>query len=261
MVVGAHGNEAVEEAGEGGVAVEDGGVLGVDVEDVEGFGALTEVILGAGDEAAQDGRLEGMEEEGDGGSGGERRFEGVGFDEVCGGEGACVGVRGEEGQVRAGDGCEVWVELDAGDLMKGMERGGEHGTTFAGAYVEEGVAVNGVGGRGLQPQVDEGVEDGGRDGIVRGDVEVVGVADDEGFVGDEAAGVGAVALIEGVNGRGFGDGRRHAQDAGFAGRHAESLAVVEDGEVGGVESEQDAALGGDAGLGPRGCGGEVDGGA
>ena len=91
MVFAAHGDHAVEEAGEGHVAVEDVGVLGVDVEEIEVAGAFVEVLFEAGQELAQDGNLEGMEEQGDGGGVGQGDFEGVAFEEGDGCEWAGVG--------------------------------------------------------------------------------------------------------------------------------------------------------------------------
>ena len=67
MVGWGHGDEAGPESGEGGVAVEVGVVLGVDVEEVERLWVVRDGGLNVAEEAAQDGELEGMEEEGEGG--------------------------------------------------------------------------------------------------------------------------------------------------------------------------------------------------
>ncbi len=102
--------------------------------------------------------------------------------------------------VGLGDGGEAGVELDADDLVEGGFGGDEEGAAFAGADVEEGVAVDGEGwGGAVDPQVDDAAEDGGGDAVVGGDVRVAGVAGEEVGGGDEAAGVGAVAGVEGVD--------------------------------------------------------------
>ena len=92
--------------------------------------------------------------------------------------------------------------------MEGEFAGDEHGAAFAGADVEEGVAVDGVGRDGLAPVVDEGAEDARGDAVVGGDEGVVGVTGDEVAGRDEAAGVDAVGLVEGVDGWGGGVGDR-----------------------------------------------------
>jgi len=81
------GDGAHPEAGEGGVAVEEGAVLGVCVEEVKGFGMCGLGGLDVAEEAAEDGEFEGVEEEGEGGLGGEGMGGGVGVVECEGGEG------------------------------------------------------------------------------------------------------------------------------------------------------------------------------
>ncbi len=105
-------------------------------------------------------------------------------------------------EIALGDVGQLGVEFDADDLAEGKFAGDEHGAAFAGADVEEGVAVDGVGWDGLAPVVDEGAEDAGGDAVVGGDVGVVGVAGDEVAGGDEAAGVDAVGQVEGMDGTG-----------------------------------------------------------
>ena len=87
VVGGGHGDEAGPEAGEGGVAVEVGVVLGIDVEEVEGLWIVGDGGLHMAEEAAQDGEFEGVEEEGEGGFGGEGVGGGVGVVKDEGGEG------------------------------------------------------------------------------------------------------------------------------------------------------------------------------
>ena len=58
----------------------------------------------------------------------------------------------------------------------------------------------GWGGMVSRQLVDERAEDAGGDAVVGGDVLVVGVAGEEVRGGDEAAGVDAVGLVEGVDG-------------------------------------------------------------
>ena len=108
-----------------------------------------------------------------------------------------------EVEVLLGDVGHGGVELDADDLAEGELAGDEHGSAFAGADVDEGVAGEGVGWVGGEPEVDEGAEDAGGDAVVGGDVGVVGVAGDEVAGGDEAAGLDAVDLVEGMDGGGF----------------------------------------------------------
>ncbi len=197
MVFGGHRDGAEEETGEGGVAVEDGAALGVDVEDVEGGIRLRgELGFDAAEQGAEDGGFEGVEEEGYGGRGGKVEGEGVLVEEADGseGRGGGVGVVGgdEMVEVALGGGGERGVELDADDFAEGELAGDEHGAAFAGAVVDEGVGVDGVGWRGLAPAGDEGAEDAGGDAVVGGDVLVVGMAGDEVGSGDEAAGVDVV---------------------------------------------------------------------
>lgn len=78
VVVGGHGDEAGPETAEGRVAIEVGVVLGVDVDEVKGIGMPGLRGLNVAEEAAQDGELEGMEEEGERGFGRERMGGGVG---------------------------------------------------------------------------------------------------------------------------------------------------------------------------------------
>ena len=144
-----------------------------------------------------------MEEEGEGGGAGQVVIEGVLLEEARGGDFGGGGVGGVGGlpevEVALGYVGHVGVELDADDLMEGELAGEEHGSAFAGAEVDEGVAGDGVGWGGGEPVVDEGAEDAGGDAVVGGDVGVVGVARDEIARGDEAAGVSAVDLVEGMD--------------------------------------------------------------
>ena len=87
VVVGGHGDEAGPEAGEGGVVVEVGVVFGVDVEEVEGAWIVGDRVFDVAEEAAEEGELEGVEEEGEGGFEGEGVGGGVGVVEAEGGEG------------------------------------------------------------------------------------------------------------------------------------------------------------------------------
>ncbi len=87
VVGGGHGDEAGPEAGEGGVVVEVGVVFGVDVEEVEGLWIVGDGLFYVAEEAAQDRKFEGVEEEGEGGLGGEGMGGGVGVMEDEGREG------------------------------------------------------------------------------------------------------------------------------------------------------------------------------
>ena len=206
MVVGRHGYGAHPDAGEGGVMVEEGAVLGVGVEEVEGVGTGGKGGFDVAEVATEDGELEGMEEEGDGGCVRERVGGGVGVVEGEGSERVGGGVAGPEVEVGVGDAGEVGVELDAFGAEEGELGGEEQGASFAGADVEEDGIFDGREGLGaLQPDVEEGLEDAGSDAVVGGELFgfVPGAEGDDG-AGDEAGGVGAVEGVEGVDrGRGF----------------------------------------------------------
>ena len=188
------------------MVVEDGAALGVDIEDVERAGAVAELGLDAAEEGFEDGGLEGVEEEGQGGGAGQVVVEGVLLEEARRGDfggGGVVGVGGfPEVEITLGYVGHVGIELDADDLMEAELAGEEHGAAFAGADVDEGVARDRVGWGAGEPVIDEGAEDAGGDAVVGGDVGVVGVAGGEVACGDEAAGVGTGYLVEGVD-RGF----------------------------------------------------------
>ena len=87
VVGGGHGDEAGPEAGEGGVVIEVGVVFGVDVEEVEWLWIVGDRLLYVTEESAQEGEFEGVEEEGEGGFGGEGVGGRVGVVEGEGGEG------------------------------------------------------------------------------------------------------------------------------------------------------------------------------
>ncbi len=206
VVFGGHFDVVEEELGEGGIAVEDVGALGVDVDEVEAgcSGGLANWVSMRRRSCLRTGASKGWKRKSSTGvegksksrascsrtSMGARRRRGgvglVGFDPVV--------------DVGAGDGGEVGVELDADDFAEAEFAGDEQAAAFAGTDVDEGVAGDGVGGDGLAPLVDEGAQDAGRDAVVGGDVLVVGVAGDEVLGGDEAAGVDAVHLVEGMDG-------------------------------------------------------------
>jgi hypothetical protein len=122
------------------------------------------------------------------------------------------------GDILTSDGGERGVELDADDFAEAEFAGDEQAAAFAGADVDEGVAGDGVGWDGLAPVADEGAQDGGRDAVVGGDVLVVGVTGDEVPGGDQAAGVDAVRLVEGMD----GEGREQEPVARAGGRRDET---------------------------------------
>ena len=88
VVGGGHGDEAGPEAGEGGVVVEEGVVFSVGVEEVERCWVVGSGFFDVAEEAAEDGQLEGVEEEGQGGLGGDGVKRGVGVVQLDGRE--CV---------------------------------------------------------------------------------------------------------------------------------------------------------------------------
>ena len=185
-----------------------------------GAGAFGELGFDAAEKLLEDGGFEGVEEEDQSGRAGKVEGEGVLLEELDGGEAGGGGVGGvgcvPVVEVLLGGVGHGGVEFDADDLAEGKFAGDEHGAAFAGADVDEGVAVDGVGRRGLAPEVDEGAEDAGGDAVVGGDVLVVGVAGDEVGGGDEAAGLDAVDLVEGMDGGGGGFEQVAGGRVGFA---------------------------------------------
>jgi len=198
----------VPELAEAGVLVEGGDVLGVDVEDVEFAGTSREHCLDAAKEWFEDWLLERMKEEDESRSGWKRGVEGVVVNDADGRDARRGGVvrvgAGPEIDVALGDCSHIRVELDADDFAKVEFACEKKGAALAAAEVEECVAGEGVGWRCFSPLSYEGAEDAGGYGVVGGDVVVVRVAGDEVGGGDEAAGVGAVDLVEGMDGRGGG---------------------------------------------------------
>jgi hypothetical protein len=186
------------------VLVEDVAALGVDVDEVEGSGAAGELSFDTAEEVLEDGCFEGVVEEGESGCVGKIEGESVLLMEDDGSDWWGGGVGGVGGlpdlDVALGDVGHLGIEFDAADSVKGRLAGDEHGAAFAGADVEEGVAVDGVGRDGLAPVVDEGAEDAGGYTVVGGDEGVVGVAGDEVAGGDKAAGVDVVDLVERMDG-------------------------------------------------------------
>ena len=120
VVGGGHGDAAHPEAGEGGVVVEQGVVLGVGVDEVERRGMLRAGFFDVAEEAAEDGQLEGVEEEGQSGLGGDGVERGVGVVQLDGRECVSGGIKRPEGDVGLGDGGERGVELDAFDAEERM---------------------------------------------------------------------------------------------------------------------------------------------
>ena len=101
---------------------------------------------------------------------------------------------GEVLDVDGGVGAEFGGEFDSDDALEGEAGGEEEGAAFAGAEVEEGEA--------LPVEVERAEELGeerGGDAVVGGAPEVVAVARGEVLAPDEAAGVGAVGEVEGMD--------------------------------------------------------------
>ena len=143
-------------------------------------------------------------------------------------------------EIAAGDCGHGGVEFDADDLPEREFACDQQGAAFACADVGEGVAVDGVGGDGVAPELDEGAEDAGGDAVVGGDVGVVGMSGDKAAGGDEAAGVYAVGLVEGMDGA--GGGLEEVVRALFGGHVG--LAELDEAGVA-VEAQDAASLGGD----------------
>src|SRR5471030_811709 len=125
--------------------------------------------MGAAEEVAEDGQLKGVEEEGQGGCGGEGVKEGVGVVEGDGGELGGVGAVLPDLDVREGGVGEGAVELDAFDAEEGKAGGEQGSAAFAGADVEEDSLFDGSGKvQALQPEIEQGLEDAGSDAVVSG---------------------------------------------------------------------------------------------
>jgi len=141
-------------------------LLIVDVEEVDMAGELGCRLLPGFEEAAHDGGAEGIEEKDDDGSGGQREFDGVGFDDA---EDAAFAARGApKPGVGAGDGGEVRVEFDADDGFEFESGSKQEGAAHAGSQVDEcGFDERSCGGSSL-PALDQGVKDRRGDAVVCG---------------------------------------------------------------------------------------------
>ena len=146
-----------------------------------------------------------MEEEEQRGRGGELKVERILLQHFDG-RGERGGRIGCAGAYPVGDvlprGCgERRVKLDADDLAEAEFAGDQQAAALAGADVDEGIAGDGVRRHGLAPVDDERAQDAGRDTVVGSDVFVVGVAGDEVLGRNQPAGVDAVHLVEGMDGK------------------------------------------------------------
>jgi len=176
-------------------------VLGIDIYEVKGPWVPGKRCFYAAQEAAKDGQLKRVKEEGQGWRGGERVLQGVGVvdGDRCklGGVGAALPDFGV-GECDVG---ECAVELDALDTEKRVARGEQRSATFAGADIEEDRLFDGSGEvQALQPEIEQGLKDAGGDAVVGRELGgFYGGAASDGVSGDEAGGVRAVELVEGVN--------------------------------------------------------------
>lgn len=166
--------------------------VGDGVDEIE-FARLTGERTGEILKAAfEDGGEEGIVEVDDEGAG--RVVEGGGvsvkhFDGV-----ALLPVGGEALNVGSGNCAELRGEFDADDAAERETRGEHDGTAFSASEVDEGEA--------LPVEIESGEDLGkerGRDAVVGGAPEIVGVAGGKVFAPDDAAGFGAVRDVEGVN--------------------------------------------------------------
>jgi len=195
--------------------------------------------LDATEKAAEDGQLKGVKEEGQGGLGGEEVAKGVSVVEGDGRE--LGGVRGAlpDFDIGEGDAGESAVELNAFDAQKGEARGEQAGAAFAGANVKkDGLGDRRKGREALQPEIEKRLQDAGGDTVVGSEFcGLDGGAASNFAGGDEAGGVGAVELIEGMNNRfaGMNDGLE------FFARHS-----LQDREKRGKKREVDAGNRGQA---------------
>jgi hypothetical protein len=226
-----HGDRTYPQAGEGGMAIEQRTMLGVGVEQVEGSGLWARGLgaLDVSQETAEDGELEGMKEEGEGGLERQRMRGGVGVMQEQRGERMGERVALPEGDVAASGLGERGVELDAFDAQEGMLRGEQHGAAFAGADVEEHGALDSareLAGReraAVEPAIEQAMKDAGRDAVVSGELFDLGsgaVRDDAAW--DESRGVGAMQRVEGMN-RGFGAWHESSMIPGALWGNCESL--------------------------------------
>jgi len=202
VIFGGHGDAAEPETLEAWVVVDEGIVLGVGVEEVEGCGGLGSTVFDMAEEAAQDGGLEWMEEESECWRVGEGVEDGVGVVKFDGREGVGGRIALPELDVGLSNASEPAVELDAFDAEEWILRGEQESAALAGADVEEYRALDGSERRGLpQPLVEERTQDAGRNAVIGGKMFDFGAsAASDGGAGDEARGVGAVALVERMDG-------------------------------------------------------------
>lgn len=185
---------AMKDAAKTGSALEDVLLLVVDVKEVKLTGARGEGFCGMLEEAAEDGRAEGVEEEADGGAGWKANLRGVSERDGDGYDGA-AGVA-PEGEIAASDADEGGMEFDAADTAERNRRGEQKRTAHACANVEEGELVEWCSGAGALPADEELHEDGRRDAVVGGGVPVVHVSGAEIAPGNESAGANAVGCVK-----------------------------------------------------------------
>jgi len=173
-------------------------VLGIDIYEVKGPRVPCQRGFYAAQEAAQDGQLKGVKEEGQGGRIRQRVLERVSMVErdrsQLGGLGAAL----PDFSVGEGNVGQGAVEFDAFDPQKREARGEQGSATFAGANVEEDGLFDGSGEvQALQPEVEQGLEDARRDAVVGGKLGGFDIgAAGNGVCGNQAGGVGAVKLVE-----------------------------------------------------------------
>lgn len=179
VVFGGHGDGSLPSLVECWVAVEDGCVLCVDVEEVELSLAICELRLDDAEELAKQGGFERVEEGGDRRRDGKAQGKDILLEEADGGEELPFRVISLQNGVdillrNVG---ESGVEFYTEDFMEGGLGCNEHGASLACADVKKGVALDGEGRRGaIEPDVDDGAEDGWRDAVVGGDVLIAGVS-------------------------------------------------------------------------------------
>jgi len=176
-------------------------VLGIDIYEVKGPRVPGKRSFYAAQEAAKDGQLKGVKEEGQGRHGRERVLQGVGVVDGDGCKLGGVGAALPDFGVGECDVGECAVELDALDTEKRVARGEQRSATFAGADIEEDRLFDGSGEvQALQPEIEQGLKDAGGDAVVGRELGgFYGGAASDGVSGDEAGGVRAVELVEGVN--------------------------------------------------------------
>ncbi len=146
----------LEQAGESGMLFKDVLLFVVDVEQVELTGTAGKVARPKSEDAAQHGRAEGVEKEGEARAGRRNESGRIGADEAHRGLGAAGGA--PKLQIAASDARQCGVQLHADDGAEGIFGGEQEGTAHAGAEVNESEFVDVRNGAAAAPSDQDRLE-------------------------------------------------------------------------------------------------------